>query len=620
MKEIFTMITKLDKILASVSKPVQYTGGELGMIKKEVTKDLLRFAFCFPDNYEVGMSHLGMKILYHILNERADIYCERVFAPWPDMEDEMRKFSLPLFSLETKTPVSEFDIVGFTLMYELSYSNLINMLDLANIPLKSADRKFGDSFVCAGGACAYNPEPLAEIVDFFCLGEGEEILLEVMNAYKAFKGSNSEDRNDFLKEIAKIDGIYVPSFYDVEYNDDNTVKSITPNTPEAKPKIRKRIIKDFDNSYFPDHLIVPFAQTVHDRITLEIFRGCIRGCRFCQAGYVYRPVREKSAEKLVEIAKNLIDKTGYEEISLCSLSTSDYTQLKELTDGLLKMTEKKKINLALPSLRIDSFSLELSKKVSSVRKSGITFAPEAGTQRMRDVIRKGVTEADLLNSVSMIFSEGWTSVKLYFMIGLPTETPEDISGIGALAHKVLDRYFELDKSKRGKNPRITVSASSFVPKPFTPFQWEAQDDIDKIYEKQKLVRSSIHSKSISYNYHDAETSFLEGVFSRGDRRLSKVLLRAHELGCKFDGWHEYFSFEKWMKAFEDCGIDPRFYNQRKRDFEECLPWDHIDVGVTKKYLQKECELAYKGIVTPNCREECTSCGAAVFKGGICHER
>lgn len=614
------MITNLDKILASVSKPVQYTGGELGMIKKQITDDTLRFAFCFPDNYEVGMSHLGMKILYHILNEREDTYCERVFAPWPDMEEKMRENNLPLFSLETKTPVRDFDIVGFTLMYELSYSNLINMLDLAGIPLKSADRSISDSFVCAGGACAYNPEPLAEIVDFFCLGEGEEMMCELMDAYKAFKESGSRDRRDFLKAVAKIDGMYVPSFYDVEYNEDNTIKSITPNTAEAKPKIRKRIIKDFHGSYFPDHLIVPFGETVHDRITLEIFRGCIRGCRFCQAGYVYRPVREKSAKELVEIAKNLIGKTGYEEISLCSLSTSDYTELKELTDGLLEITEEQKINLALPSLRIDSFSLELSKKVSSVRKSGITFAPEAGTQRMRDVIRKGVTEENLLNSVSMIFSEGWTSVKLYFMIGLPTETLCDVRGIGDLAHKVLDKYYELDKSKRGKSPRISVSASTFVPKPFTPFQWEAQDDIDTIYEKQKEVRSAIHSKAISYSYHDAETSFLEGVFARGDRNLSKVLLRAHELGCKFDGWHEYFSFEKWMQAFEECGVDPKFYNQRKRSFDEVLPWDHIDVGVTKKYLQNECELAYKGIVTPNCREECTHCGAAVFGGGVCHER
>lgn len=613
------MITKLDKILMSVEKPVQYTGGELGMIKKDVESDMVRFAFCFPDNYEVGMSHLGMKILYHILNEREDTYCERVFAPWPDMEEKMRENDLKLFSLETKTPVCDFDIVGFTLMYELSYSNLINMLDLAGIPLLSSERKFGDSFVCAGGACAYNPEPLAEIVDFFCLGEGEEMLNEVCEAYKKFKESKSTNRNDFLEAVSEIDGIYVPSFYDVEYKEDGTVSKIEPNNQKAKPKIRKRIIKDFNSSYFPDHLIVPFGETVHDRITLEIFRGCIRGCRFCQAGYVYRPVREKSAKELVKIAKNLIEKTGYEEISLCSLSTSDYTQLKELTEGLLEQTEKKRINLSLPSLRIDSFSVDLSKKVSSVRKSGITFAPEAGTQRMRDVIRKGVTEEDLLSSVSMIFTEGWNSVKLYFMIGLPTETGEDVCAIGQLAHKVLDRYYELEKDKRGKAPRISVSASTFVPKPFTPFQWEAQDDIETIYEKQSLVRSSIHSKAISFSWHDAQTSYLEGVFARGDRKLNKVLLRAHELGCKFDGWHEYFDFDKWMQAFEECGIKPEFYNQRKREFSEVLPWSHIDVGVSQKYLQKECELAYKGIVTPNCREQCTGCGAAVFGGGVCVE-
>lgn len=614
------MITKLDKILSSVTKPVQYTGGELNMVKKQPNSDTMRFAFCFPDNYEVGMSHLGMKILYHLLNERDDTYCERVFAPWPDMEEKMRENNIPLFSLETKTPVSEFDIVGFTLMYELSYSNLINMLDLANIPLKSCERTESDSFVCAGGACAYNPEPLAEIVDFFCLGEGEEMMNELMDAYKEYKNSKNKNRIDFLKTVAQIDGMYVPSFYDVTYNSDNTIKKIIPNNEYAKPTIRKRIIKDFHGSYFPEKIIVPFGETVHDRITLEIFRGCIRGCRFCQAGYVYRPVREKSPEELIELAKKLIETTGYEEISLCSLSTSDYTNLKLLTEGLLEQTENKKIGLALPSLRIDSFSVDLSKKVSSVRKSGITFAPEAGTQRMRDVIRKGVTEDDLLNSVTMIFNEGWTSVKLYFMIGLPTETKEDVAAIAQLAHKVLDKYYELDKSKRKKSPRISVSTSTFVPKPFTPFQWESQDTTGSTYEKQKTVRENIHSKAISYSWHDADTSFLEGVFARGDRRLGKVLLKAHELGCKFDGWHEYFNFEKWMSAFESCGVDPTFYNQRKRSFDEVLPWNHIDVGVTKEYLQKECELAYKGIVTPNCREKCTNCGAAVFGGGVCYER
>lgn len=614
------MITKLDKILASVSKPIQYTGGELNMVKKQVTSDMMRFAFCFPDNYEVGMSHLGMKILYHILNEREDTYCERVFAPWPDMEEKMRENSMPLFTLETKTPVCDFDIVGFTLMYELAYSNLVNMLDLAGIPLKSCDRKFGDSFVCAGGACAYNPEPLSDFVDFFCLGEGEEMLCELMDAYKEFKESKSTDRNDFLKAVAKIDGMYVPSFYDVSYNQNGTVKSITPNTKEAKPVILKRIIKDFHGSYFPKEIIVPFGETVHDRVTLEIFRGCIRGCRFCQAGYVYRPVREKSADELINLAQTLIEKTGYEEISLCSLSTSDYTELKEFTEKLLAQTENKKVSLSLPSLRIDSFSVDLSKKVSSVRKSGITFAPEAGTQRMRDVIRKGVTEENLLNSVTMIFNEGWTSVKLYFMIGLPTETEQDVAAIAQLAHKVLDKYYELDKSKRKKSPRISVSTSTFVPKPFTPFQWEAQDSIETTYEKQKIVRSNIHSKAISYSWHDADTSFLEGVFARGDRKLNKVLLRAHELGCKFDGWHEYFDFEKWMQAFKECGIDPTFYNLRKRSFDEVLPWSHIDVGVTSDYLKKECGFAYKGIVTPNCREKCTNCGAAVFGGGVCYER
>lgn len=612
------MINKIDKILMSVQKPIQYTGGEPGMIKKDVSDVEIRFAFCFPDNYEVGMSHLGMKILYHILNERSDTYCERVFAPWPDMEQKMRENEMKLFSLETKTPVCDFDIAGFTLMYELCYSNVINMLDLAQIPLRSSERTKKDPFICAGGACAYNPEPLAGIVDFFIMGEGEEVMNELMDAYAAWKKSG-ENRECFLERICEIEGIYVPAFYDVTYNDDGTIASFEPNRPCAKRVIRKRIIRDFDKSYFPEQIIVPYGETVHDRVTLEIFRGCIRGCRFCQAGYVYRPVREKGAKKLVELAKKLVSATGYEEISLCSLSTSDYTQLEELTGGLLDEARKKKVNLSLPSLRIDNFSLDLMEKVQTVRKSGITFAPEAGTQRLRDVIKKGITEEDILQSAAMVFGGGWTSIKLYFMIGLPTETSEDIEGIGELSAKVLDEYYKIPREKRRGMPRVSVSASTFVPKPFTPFQWEAQDDIETIYEKQRIARGSIKSKQIKFSWHDAQTSFLEGVFARGDRKLGEVLIAAHKNGCKFDGWNEWFNFEMWMKSFEECGVEPTFYNQRKRSFDEILPWDHIDVGVRKDFFEKEAKFAYEAKLTPNCREKCLGCGAACFKGGICVE-
>lgn len=613
------MIQQIDKILMQVQKPIRYTGGEFGMVEKDPKEVDIRFAFCFPDSYEVGMSHLGMKILYHLLNERKDTYCERVFAPWPDMEAQMRTHNLKLFSLETKTAVNAFDIVGFTLMYELSYSNVLNMLELAGIPLLSKDRKQGHPFVCAGGPCAYTPEPLADFVDFFIMGEGEEVLNELMDTYRQWKKSGAS-RQEFLEAAAQIEGIYVPAFYEVCYHADGTIQSFQPISPYAKPTIRKRIVRDFRGSYFPEHLIVPYGEIVHDRVTLEIFRGCTHGCRFCQAGYVYRPVREKTPEELVALAKKLIASTGYEEISLCSLSTSDYTGIRELTAGLLDELGPMKVSLSLPSLRIDNFSLDLMQKVQAVRKSGITFAPEAGTQRLRDVIRKGVTEQDLLQSAKMVFGGGWSSVKLYFMIGLPTETQEDVAGIGALAHKVLDTYYHLPKEKRRAAPRIGVSASTFVPKAFTPFQWEPQDSIETILEKQQTLRQSIHARQISFSWHDAQTSFLEGVFARGDRKLGAVLLEAHKRGCKFDGWHEHFRFDLWMEAFEACGVDPKFYNQRRRRFDEWLPWDHVDVGVKKQYLLDECQYAYQGVVTPNCREKCLNCGAASFGGGICHER
>ena len=611
--------SKFEVCLKKVQKPARYIGNEFNSVHKENFSDLVSFAFCFPDVYEVGMSHLGMKILYHMMNERTDTVCERVFAPWVDMEEELRKNDIPLLSLESHIPVSEFDIVGFTLQYEMSYSNVINMLDLAKIPLKSADRGESDTFVCAGGPCAYNGEPLADIVDFFILGEGEEVNNEILDAYKEWKAENGS-RLDFLIKISAIEGVYVPAFYDVEYNSDCTIKSIQPNREGVPEKVKKRIIKNLDDAYVLDKMIVPFMDIVHDRMTLEIFRGCIRGCRFCQAGYLYRPVREHSTEKLLETAQKLIDSTGYEEMSLSSLSTSDFTCLHQLIDGLLEKTVDKRINLSLPSLRVDNFSMELMEKVQTVKKSGLTFAPEAGTQRLRDVINKNVLEEDLLRTSRIAFEGGYNRIKLYFMIGLPTETEEDVKGIAELAQKVIDVFYSIPKEiRKGRSVTVTVSTSSFVPKPFTPFQWEPQNRIETLIEKQKLLKDSIKTKSISYNWHQSHVSFLEAVFAKGDRRLGDVLIAAQQKGCKFDGWDEHFSYEKWLEAFQDCGIDPEFYAYRRIDHSEILPWDHIDIGVRKEYLMKEHDRAYEGVTTPSCREKCMGCGAASFGGGVCFE-
>lgn len=607
-----------DKILKNVEKPTRYTGGELNMCIKAPKAVDVRFGFCFPDVYEIGMSHLGMKILYHVLNLRNDVYCERVFAPWVDMEEEMRKRDIKLFGLESGDEIKDFDIVGFTLQYELSYSNVINMLDLAGIPLLSKDRGNDVPFVCAGGPCAYNAEPLAECIDFFMLGEGEEIICEIIDVYKEWKKNPQRTRKDYLEEISKIEGIYVPSFYDVEYNEDLTIKSITPNNPNAKPTIKKRIMKDFDSAPTPDKVIVPYGDIVHDRVMLEIFRGCIRGCRFCQAGYIYRPVRERKADTLTCLADRLLASSGYDEISLSSLSSSDYTQLKELTDNLIDITEKKKIGLSLPSLRIDNFSMELMKKVQKVRKSGITFAPEAGTQRLRDVINKNITEEDILKSTKMLFEGGWTNVKLYFMIGLPTEQQADVEGISELSQKVLDVYFDIPKEQRAKNINITVSTSSFVPKPFTAFQWCRQDSREEIVEKQNILKASIKSKRIRYSWHDNHTSYLEGVFARGDRRLNKVLIQAVKNGCRFDGWNDHFKFDKWMQSFNECGVNPDFY-LRQRDTNEVLPWEHIDVGVTKSFFLREYQKSKEAQTTPNCRQKCAGCGANCFGTGVCYE-
>lgn len=610
--------TERDKILMQVQKPTRYTGGELNACIKDKDKVKIRFGFCFPDLYEIAMSHLGIKILYHTLNKREDTYCERVFAPWTDMEEHMRSRNMKLFALETGDEVCDFDFLGFTLQYELSYSNVVNMLNLADVPLYSAERTKDHPFVCAGGPCAYNAEPVADFIDFFVLGEGEEIIHEIMDEYNLWEEENGT-REDFLHRIAKIQGIYVPSFYDVSYNPDGTISEITPNTSDAPEKIKKRIVTDFSNCFTPEEIIVPFGEIVHDRAVLEVFRGCIRGCRFCQAGYVYRPVRERDADRLLKIAESLLNSSGYDEISLSSLSTSDYRDLPKLTDNLINITEQKKINLSLPSLRIDNFSMELMNRVQKVRKSGITFAPEAGTQRLRDVINKNITEEDITSSVRMLFKGGYTNVKLYFMLGLPTETDEDVSGIAELAEKVLSVYFETPKEERAKNINITVSTSNFIPKPFTAFQWERQITRDEMTAKQDILKASIKSKRIRYNWHDSKTSYLEGVFARGDRRLAPVIKRAVELGCKFDGWGEYFRFDLWMQAFEDCGIDPDFYTSRERSYGEVLPWDHIDVGVTKSFLQRESEKARKAETTANCREKCAGCGAASFNTGVCYE-
>ncbi len=603
--------------MPKVSKPTRYIGNEYNSVHKNKDDVNIRFAFCFPDIYEVGMSHLGMKILYHLLNSREDTWCERVFAPWIDMEEQLRKENIPLYGLESYDSLDDFDFLGFTLQYEMSYTNILNMLDLGGVPKLSSERGEDDPFVVMGGPCAYSAECIADFADFFVLGEGEEVMMELMDAYAKWK-ANDGKREDYLRTVSQIEGVYVPSFYNVEYNADGTVASITPVDETVPVKVKKRIVADLDKMYAPDKVIVPYMEVVHDRVMLEVFRGCIRGCRFCQAGMIYRPVREKSPETLLENAKKLLDSTGYEEISLSSLSTSDYRGLKELTSELINVTESQCVSLSLPSLRLDSFSMDLMQKVQKVRKSSLTFAPEAGTQRMRDVINKGITEEDLMNASKMAFEGGYSSIKLYFMIGLPYETDEDVCGIGHLAKKVADEYFKVDKSKRGKGLRITTSVSSFVPKAFTPFQWARQNTMDELHEKQMLLKDTIRDRSIKYNYHEAPVSVLEGVFARGDRRLSKVLLKAVERGIRLDGWSEIFDYDKWLSVFAECGIDPFFYT-RERSFDEILPWDMIDIGVSKKFLINEAKRAEKAEVTPNCRQKCAGCGAVSFKGGVCYE-
>ncbi len=608
---------KVFKILHKVSKPTRYIGNEYNSVHKNADDVDIRFAFCFPDIYEVGMSHLGLKILYHLLNSREDTWCERVFAPWVDMEEQLRENSIPLYGMESFDAIRDFDFLGFTLQYEMSYTNILNMLDLAGVPKLQKDRGDGDPFVVMGGPCAYSAECLADFADYYMLGEGEEVMMEVMDAYVQWKKSGAP-REEYLRAVSKIEGVYVPSLYEIEYNPDGTVAAINTVDDTVPKTVRKRIVENLDTMFVPQKVIVPYMEVVHDRIMLEVFRGCIRGCRFCQAGMIYRPVREKSPEALLENAENLLKSTGFEEISLSSLSTSDYRGLKKLTDELIDMTESQCVSLSLPSLRLDSFSMDLMQKVQKVRKSSLTFAPEAGTQRMRDVINKGITEEDLMNAATMAFEGGYSSIKLYFMIGLPYEADEDVVGIADLAKKVVDRYFAVEKDKRGKGLRVTASVSSFVPKAFTPFQWARQNTMDELHVKQMLLKDNITDRKIKYNYHEAPVSVLEGVFARGDRRLSKVLLKAVERGIRLDGWSEVFDYDKWMSVFAECGIDPFFYT-RERSFEEILPWDMIDVGVKKSFLMDEAKKAEQAAVTPNCREKCAGCGAACFKGGVCYE-
>ncbi|MBO4467996.1 MAG: TIGR03960 family B12-binding radical SAM protein [Clostridia bacterium] len=610
---------RFEQLLLTVQKPGRYSGGEINSVVKDKKDVDVRFAFCFPDSYEVGMSHLGIKILYSLFNERPDIWCERVFAPWTDFEAVMRSNDIPLFALESRDPVKDFDFIGFTLQYELSYTNVLNMLELAGVPLLAKDRTDFSPIVVAGGPCTCNAEPLADFIDIFFLGEGEEADLEVIDLYKKYK-HNGGTKTDFLREASKIEGVYVPSLYDVKYNDDGTVSSVTPQFDDLPFPIRKRIETDLDKTYYPDEFVVPYIEIIHDRAVQEIFRGCIRGCRFCQAGFIYRPVREKSVDTICRQAKALCDSTGYDEISLSSLSTSDYTDLENLLNRLLEWTEKERISLSLPSLRIDKFSDELLEKINHDRKRGLTFAAEAGTQRLRDVINKNITEEEILSTCKTAFEGGYTAVKLYFMMGLPTETYDDIKGIAELAQKIVDTFYQMPNKPKGKSVSVNISVSNFVPKPFTPFQFHPQITRDEIISKQQYLKECIHSRKISYSYHENKTSFLEGVFARGDRRLSKVLIKAHEKGCKFDSWDEFFDLEKWLDAFNECGLDPEFYANRERPYDEINPWDHIDFCVSKEFLIRENENAKKAITTPNCRQKCSGCGANVFGKGVCFEK
>ena len=602
-------------LLDGVQKPARYTGGEVNSVIKDKSDVGLRYAFCFPDNYEIGMSHLGMKILYGLVNARPDAWCERVFAPWPDMEARMRANGVPLFALESGDPVADFDLIGFTLQYELSYTNVLNMLDLAGLPVRAAERTGLTPIVVGGGPCVCNPEPVADFFDLFLPGEGEEVTDELVDLLIAHKQKGST-KLEFLRDAAKIEGVYVPAFYDVSYNPDGTLFAVTPKET-APAKVKKRVIADLDSVYYPDNFVVPFIDVVHDRAVAEVFRGCIRGCRFCQAGFIYRPIREKRSDTIDRQARALCESTGYDEVSLCSLSTSDYSEIESLVPKLLSWAPQENINVALPSLRVDNFSEKLMEELKKVRKSGLTFAPEAGTQRLRDAINKNVTEEEVLKTCRQAFAGGWSAVKLYFMMGLPTETLEDVAGIAELAQKVVNAFYENPDKPKGKGVTVSVSVASFVPKPFTPFQWEPQDTMAQLEEKQKHLLESVHTKKIKVSYHQPHTSLLEGVLARGDRKLCAVLEEAWRRGCKFDSWDEFFRFDAWTAAFDACGIDPAFYANRRRDFSELLPWEHLDYGIRRAFLESENQKAHQSLPSPNCREKCAACGAARLNGGHC---
>lgn len=607
---------KIEKHLLSVQKPSRYIGGEVGSIIKDKSKVDVRFAFCFPDTYDIGMSHLGMKILYSLTNMRENYWCERVFAPSEDFETIMRENDIPLYALESLDPIRDFDFIGFTMQYELSYTNVLNMLDLAGIPVFAKDRTEElTQIVVAGGPCVCNPEPLADFFDIFILGEGEEVNLELMDLYFEMKKQGAS-RLDFLHKAAQIEGIYVPRFYKFSYKDDGTILKVEA-TDGAPAVVRKRIIRDLDKVFYPDNFVVPFTEIVQDRVSVEVLRGCIRGCRFCQAGFIYRPFREKNVDTVVKEAKCLCENTGYDEVSLASLSTSDHSDIDLMLTELINYTAQEKINLSLPSLRMDNFSESLLEKIKRVRKSGLTFAAEGGTQRLRDVINKNITEEEIMNTCRIAFEGGYATVKLYFMMGLPTETDEDIVGIAELAQRVVDLFYSIENRPKGKGVQVSVSCATFVPKPFTPFEFEPQDTREMIEHKQKLLVSVIKSKKIRVSWHDSNVSILEAVLAKGDRRLCDVIYTAWKKGCKFDSWSEHYKFDKWMEAFEECGIDPAFYANRRFDYDEILPWDHLDYLVSKDFFIRENKRAHESKTTPHCRKRCSGCGVNKKVGREC---